>query len=203
MKCIIGLGFLWLGVPLSSEAGRTVRLYPFDTPGGWSVDQGPCWSGFNRKIDFVNLSDLPQTLEVTLSNIRLQFGACTPPLSGNWIKDPVSPTCYNTQHITVRDQKQSITLAPKGSNSVSFLVMCRMQGSGVTDCASPPDVTTASLVPMAGPTTIGMAEATIEVSVAEDRGAILGNVVGRPAVYCVDLKSTTHFNVPLNGGRPF
>ena len=81
--------------------------------------------------------------------------------------------------------------------------MCKTLKSGVSNCNFDPAPTAAELSTDLPNLVSNMNEDTAEISVAEDRGAILVNVVGHATSLCTDFKAATKFNLPFNGGRPF
>lgn len=207
---------LWLAllmlVPGMASAKRTITLYPIDTPGGWAENggpnSGPCWAGGQRKIDFKNLSETPQNVTVKISHVRLSFGTCdgvapTPPLGGNWNQSDSAPSCWGTPWIDAPDFEQSLYIGPHGTGTVIATYLCKTERSGVTNCHHNHSFNTGSYAQSLTGLAVQMVETTVDIEVAEDRGALLANVVGSPATLCTDLRTVTRFNVPLNGGRPF
>jgi hypothetical protein len=196
----------------AAYAGRSFTLYPTDSPGGWSDGGGhaPCWSGGNRTLDFQNMSTTAQHIHIKVDGIVAQFGSCdgaspSPPYGGNWIQSSLSPGCWDTPAITDAPAYEvDIVLGPNDFQSVGVGYLCHTMRGGVNGCSFAPALSApGALVPDLNSMTMGTFKMRIAVSVAEDRGAILANVVAQPISLCVDFKSTTRYNIPLNGGRPF
>ncbi len=196
-----------------AHAKRVVRITPLDTPGGWSeagkvpagsakANDGPCWAGLARKVDLINLSGVEQNVTVTMKNVNFGWGYCNPvtPLSGNWKGSPGASTCFTATN-TGPGGTLNVKLPPNGTGQAIFSVLCRLSSAGTTQCVLNNNNVSGSSELQALTNT--SAEATLELEVAEDRGAIVGTVVAYAVPLCIDYKNITRENVQINGGRPF
>jgi hypothetical protein len=193
---------------LHAEAKRTVRMPKIDSAGGWTGDSsgyGPTGTGLIRKVDFVNLSSIPQTVKVTLKSIYFVYGTCATGLGGSWnlTRSTPAPPCYD-QKISLPDMVINLVVPANGTERAEFLVACQVTTGGMTNCSgnsSPIDTSTWTLNSFQ--VSQNTADAAIEIEVAEDRGALLANVMSWSFGWGVDFKTVSRFNTPVNGGRAF
>lgn len=208
MKTIKLFTFLLIfASPATSLASRVAKSFPIDSPTGWSSTNAACWAGLQRRISFVNLSDIPQTITIRMTNIELSYGSCdgaspTPAFGGNWVQDPISPSCWNTRDsITLPDYTQTFTLAANDSRTIGINAWCHVVRSGVTSCQL--NGNPSNRVTDMNKNRVRVARSTLEFEVAQDRGALLANILAQPISHCGEFDNITRFNIPVNGGRPF
>jgi hypothetical protein len=203
-----GVGFSHI-----AEAKRSIRIFPIDTTSQIAANPKMCWAGFNRKIDFVNLSSVAQTVRVKVTGIKVEYVACADTnfasVSSGWTITPGVPNCADAKfdsasNSSLANFEQQVSVPGNGTASMYFNVFCKVHTGEPMICRRDYDGVFSS-VPDPSTARVGVSrgEATIELEVNEDRGALLANIVASPAATCANLMDATRFNIPVNGGRPF
>jgi hypothetical protein len=201
---------LAVGVPEDAFALRRIKVPTIDTPSGWSLIKvpatGSCWSGFVRRFDFVNLSDdYSQEVTVETKGVSLSLGSCDGAglLTGNWVYYAAVPSCASADPATPGSFSQTFTIPKGASYQYTVSYACRNRRDGVYSCAFNPSISAAEFETNLTTNVLHRGAAEHTITVTEDRGAVLANIMSFPYVQCNELTESTKFNIQVNGGRAF
>lgn len=189
------------------HAKRLARVFPINTPSGWTpAGTGQCWGGFNHRYDFVNISPYEQNVTIRVKDVRIHFGSCDGigKLSGNWTNNGASnPHCWGSPIMKLADETIIQRIPANSSVAVTLGMVCRVLRSGVGNCGNSNRINAGNLTTDMTSTIMHEAIGTVEIEVAEDRGALITNISASPHFQCAEPANRTSFNIPVNGGRPY
>jgi hypothetical protein len=209
MKTISKLLLIAFSLSLSQvygqTGGRNMRMFPINTPTGWTKrcpKCGACEGGISRNISFVNMSSISQTITITTSNITLGFISCgDTSVAGNWVSSGAGD-CRSFQYKHPELVTDQFVLGPNQEATRYFGVQCRLRKSGVTDCGTAP-IENGLVTWDMDWNGISIAQASHSINIAEDRGAVVATVQAGTSSGCAEFGNDTKYNLPVNGGKPF
>jgi hypothetical protein len=190
---------LSLLIPIGASAGRKVYTYPMKVSTDWITSGSACYLLGTTTLSLKNISNKTQSLSVKVTSASVMFGTCGGvALGGRYTL--TNPGCYNTDASFPSIYAQSITMAPFAAADVDLTAYCNVTLAGI-DCWQ----TSHPLQLTAPVTSAGLQYSyrlEVQVDVTEDQGALIGSIYSKPGTGCAGGSSTA-FNFPLNGGRPF
>jgi hypothetical protein len=190
---------LALLIPIGASAGRKVYTYPMRVSSDW-VTGSACYLVGTTTLSLKNISNQTQSISVKVTNASVSFGTCGGvSLPGPFVGS--TPGCYNTSTSFSSAYTQSITMAPLASADVDLSVYCDVTVNAGIVCTQ----TSRPLQITATVSSTGVQYSyrfEVQVDVSNDQGALIGAIYSKPGIGCAGGSSTA-FNFPLNGGRPF
>ena len=163
------------------------------------------------KVALQNVSHVAQTVTVTseqtsrVEEVAFDIIGGVPQTAAlsNWITNPSSPM-FKVRQTSHTSHFQTLILSSLESNYVNFVVSCAYNNSSTPSCdyTSEINLVTAPNAANSNGTSISTVT-TIRVDVAEDMGAILGDISLQEIEAGSLSLPVMQTNRPLNGGRPF
>ena len=169
-------------------------------------------------IYFQNVSNIDQTLELKIIDEMISVVAIinSPVGLSNWTRIQPTLEYFLAESKIDRNTNSTIVKLPKlASSRAVFNLVCTPRTNGIGTCIysttplviDPPLATDLQTTdPTASnylTTTVVQHKFRLELSIAENRGAITGSVFGRGFIAGSKVTTTNFLQVPLNGGRPF
>lgn len=190
--------------PLSSFAGRTLILPTTPTSTEINTSPGTCALLIESQLFFTNLSNIRQTLTIEKTGESFQAGACGTPPPNPSVWTLHSGDCYNSSR-SFQPQTYSLVLGPNQTGSLDTGIFCNV-GDNLLNCtehSNAPSHSTIVSTTLSLLAAVNHYRSNLKISIAEDRGAVIGSHLLRPTSLCVVMTGAPRQVFPLNGGRPF